>query len=464
MAKADRILRLFPAFYRAHDQTKLLAQVVTAMAAPLDEADSHLFRIQRAHRLLVAEHVEDIVRLAAILSLTSYHFEDLLSDRALPYDTVLALMRDRVERIARLHLRGLGTPWAVLESAATFLNATIVPDHEGDPLIKHLDSEGFSHSAIIEFDRTSGRPRSRIVLHESPFRRHKVEMQGRWPGENWMVENTSVEVSPIRVAIQGVGERTIGPTLFCPDIQAGLIFNGVVPMGKTLTIDAQEGARLDGDPVDTWLFTYKGGVFDYATADTNQWAVIYGEEGRSFTGSLDGNEGHRYGTALLPNPPLGLSRWYFGITVGVYEGTAYDFSVCDTPAEPIGRYDYDFNYDDCVFDYPPSAVIGMAWDERIPCSFKLLLPAHIPPPAGAEGADTERTEVNYVGRVGTVLPRFKGAGVRAFIDVAPAAWILGEGVLRDTGTAQGEGVTFNSTHLRDEYSDLLVQFDTQASA
>src|SRR5690349_15692301 len=101
MAKADRVLDLFPAFYRAHDATKLLAQVVAALAAPLDEADSHLFRIQRAHRLLVAEHAADIVRLAAILRLTSYHFEDLLADHTLLYDTVLALMRERVTRVAR---------------------------------------------------------------------------------------------------------------------------------------------------------------------------------------------------------------------------------------------------------------------------------------------------------------------------------------------------------------------------
>src|SRR5438552_2030410 len=104
MAKRDRILQRFPAFYRTADRTKLFADVVTNLAGCLEEADKHLFRIQRAHRLRVAEHIEDIIRLGASLDLTPFHFEDLLADKSLSYDARLDLMRSRTQRIARLHL------------------------------------------------------------------------------------------------------------------------------------------------------------------------------------------------------------------------------------------------------------------------------------------------------------------------------------------------------------------------
>src|SRR5215207_3780376 len=140
MAKSDRILGFFPWFYRAAERTKLLAEVVGRLAGPLEAADTHLFRIQRAHRLSVAEHADDIVRLAAALNLTAFHFEDILADASLAYEKKLELMRARVRRIARIHREGLGTPWAVMEAAAIFLNAEMVPARPGDPPVGHLDA------------------------------------------------------------------------------------------------------------------------------------------------------------------------------------------------------------------------------------------------------------------------------------------------------------------------------------
>ena len=183
MAKSDRILDFFPAFFRAADSVKLLAEVTRALAQPLEEADTHLFRIQRAHRIKVAEHADDIIRLAAALNLTAFHFEDILTDKGMDYERKLDLMRERAERIARLHLQGLGTPWAVMECAAIFLNAKIVADGPGEPLVKHLDA--FSHCAIVEFAHLPDKPRERIYLHENPLRRNKVEPAERWQLNSW---------------------------------------------------------------------------------------------------------------------------------------------------------------------------------------------------------------------------------------------------------------------------------------
>ena len=175
MSKADRIVSYFPSFYRATQRTKLLYDVVARLAAPLEEADTLLFRIQRAHRLPVTEHPEDIMRLAAALNLTLFHFADLLADRSLTYEAKLVRMRTRVARISRVHLVGLGTPWAVLEAAATFLDATIIPERPGALLIRHLDDGAFSHVAQLEFSLLPDRPRARLYLHENPLVRRKAE-------------------------------------------------------------------------------------------------------------------------------------------------------------------------------------------------------------------------------------------------------------------------------------------------
>lgn len=462
MPKADAVLDVFPSIYGAGDRRKLLAEVVGALAQPLDEADSHVFRIQRAHRLLVAPHPDDIVLLAAALDLDEFHFEDLLGDAPIEHELRLELMRERVQRIARLHLSGLGTPWAVIEAAAIFLNATIVADRDGEPLVKHLDREGFSHRATVEYTHAPGRPRERIVLHESPFRRNKVEPVERWPLASWVVENRNVDLSPARIVIQGVGDRTVIPTVFCPRIQAGIVFNGVLRNGETLLVDEQGGARIDDRPVDHFLLTYVGGMFDYVPSDAATLVVEEGEMDRPYVGDPLQAEPEYGRRARLPRPPRGRSEWYFSVAQGVYDGHDFEFAVFEPASEPVGRFDEDFAYDASVYDLPPSGVVGMAWDERIPCSLKLLLPAHVPSPGEATGPPAE--PVNYQGRIGAILPRFRGAGIRAFVDTAAESWIVGQGVIRAAAATDGEGIDFHTTRLENQSGEVLAPFDPKPAA
>jgi hypothetical protein len=115
------------------------------------------------------------------------------------------------------------------------------------------------------------------------------------------------------------------------------------------------------------------------------------------------------------------------------------------PTEPVGVYDNDFNFDACVFDIDGGAIVGLAWDERIPCSFKLALPASVP--------------ANQVSRIGTILPRFKPAGIRAFVDSSKPTWILGQSTIRDESANDGEGVSVHPAMLRTHGTEMLAPLD-----
>jgi hypothetical protein len=458
MAKADRILEYFPSYCGTAERTKLLYEVTRMLSAPLEEADTQLLRIQRAHRLKVAENVDDIVRLAGALNLTAFHFEDILSDKDLNYEQKLSLMRERVRRIARLHLLGLGTPYAILETAAIFLNASIVPNQSGASLVEHSDQEGFSHRATIEFSHLPEKPREQIALYENPIRRKKVEPAERWQMNSWIVENVSPAPAPVRLLIEGVSDHTLMPSVFCPSTGEGILFNGFVPDGKQLVIDQFNGAVLDDHPVDEWMIYFKGGIYDFASANSADFIQPSNRE----LPPLDATDEEALVSAAFrpevqtPVAPTGRSEWRFKVTEGVCDGTLYDFSAYTTPSEPIGICDNDFNFDECVFDYEAGAIVGLAWDERIPCSFKLALPANVPRP---EAATRRASTPNYASRIGSILPRFKPAGIRAFVDNARPAWILGQSSIRTESATDGEGVTVHPTVLRTHGTEMLAPLD-----
>jgi hypothetical protein len=480
MSKSDRILGLFPAFYRAEDSNKLLGFVVESLAQPLEEADTHLLRVQRAHRLKVAERVEDIIHLGEVLGLTRFHFEDIINDQVLRYDEKLALLRERVQRIARVHVKGLGTPWAVMEAAAIFLNAVIVAKNGSSSLITHLDADSFSHEAIIEFRHLPDKPRDRLYLHENPFRRQKVDPVERWQANSWTVLNRSAGgPAALKIIIQGVDDRTVLPGIYCSDNQEGVLFNGIVPDGRFLSLDAAEGAMLGNAPVDEWLIYYRGGAFDYSAFDKTNFVEEELERDIPFDGDVEKLTSPPFRRkAHLPFVPQGNSEWHFRVVEGVYDVGLFDCSVYACPTDPIGIFNGDFNFDQSLFAFPASAIVGMAWDERIPCAFKLLLPAN-PPPSKKISVESDTSindgaqpkcptpvqssvqPVNNAGRIGSIMSRFKPAGIRAYIDSSKEAWILGESILRDIAAIDGEGVKSHSTVLRDDNADLFVTLENE---
>jgi hypothetical protein len=457
MPRADRILGVLPACYRALEPGKLLGDLVRAAAAPIEEADTHLFRIQRSHRLLVAEQPEDVVRLAAALNLTAFHFEDLLADRRLDDEARLTAMRERAQRIARLHLHGLGTPRVVLEAAAIFLNARIPTDQPGAPTVKHVDPEGFVHRATLELGPSPEPRRADLHLYENPLRRKQHGPAARRPLDSWAVDNENLGPAPMTFLVQGVGERTVRPTLFSPEAAEGVVFNGIVPDGATLVVDAAGGARLDGRPVDDWLIHFRGGVFDFSDVETASHAVDSG--GLASRPFLDDRAAPPArpvrSRGSLPAAPAGRSTWVLAVAEGGMDGSEFDAAVYASDPLPTGVFDADVAADACVYDLPPNAVAGLAWEERIPCAFKLVLP----PRADLADDGDQEADVNYLGRVAGILPRFKPAGIRAYTDTARDTWVLGRSVIRGPDATDGEGIERNVTRVQGPLADGFVPLD-----
>jgi hypothetical protein len=463
MSRDERVLGAMPAFYRAGDPGKLLGAVARALAGPIEEADTHLFRIQRAHRLLVAEHNEDIIRLAAALNLDAFYFEDVLGDPELADQQRLEVLRERIQRIARLHLAGLGTPTAVLEAAAIFLNARIVADRPGDPPIRHVDPEGFVHRVTVELERRPAAPPAELYLYESPLRRRKVDPTARWPLDTWAVDNQNVTSAPLAFLVRGVGERTVRPSLFSADLAEGILFDGIVPDGASLLVGANDEARLDGHPVSDWLVHFRGGIAEYTGLDASAYTVDDGNPPAFLDGDVtDLPEPPFRRRRPVPAAPVGRSTWTFAVAEGVFDGSRLDQAVYATEHLPVGVFDGDVGFDGAVYDLPASGVVGMAWDERIPCAFKLVLP---PPSSLSAGGGEGSTNLdNPVDRVAGALPRFKPAGVRAYVDTGRDAWVLGRSVIRAPDATEGEGIDRHATVLRGLLADAFVPLDRPAEA
>ena len=146
------------------------------------------------------------------------------------------------------------------------------------------------------------------------------------------MENDSIEPAPVRIVIQGIRERTVMPSVFCADIQEGVVFNGVVPDAQTLVIDAAEGATIDGIPVDEWVTYFRGGISDFTSYGGTNYTTGQDSTEPPFDGDLASLEAPPYqAPRTTPNASLGSATWYFTVAHGVYDGSTWDYAVSDIP-------------------------------------------------------------------------------------------------------------------------------------
>lgn len=90
------------------------------------------------------------------------------------------------------------------------------------------------------------------------------------------------------------------------------------------------------------------------------------------------------------------------------------------------------------------------------------MPNHLPYSKDSDrkdggASDQGATSVgNQVSRIANILPNFKPAGVRAYVDVAKDSWVLGESVIKASAAQNGEGIDFHSMRLLRSDADMLL--------
>ena len=514
--KADAVLEQFPWFYRATSPGKLLAQVTQALAGPLDETDGSLLRIQRAHRLRVAEEAGDVLLLAANINLPPAFFEDLLAaqkdehghfDRERARNAVRR-MRERVERLAAIHLDGLGTVSALMTMAAAFLDARILGGSVGASPIRSVDSGGFSHVATLTVPviPPAEKPTAELFLHENPFRRRRLPVAPRWQNDAWEIINNTVadddfgdplDSDPIYTIRGAPDGRTVLPRIYCERDAftgqgRGFIFRGVVPENATLILNGRGGALLEGVAVDDFILPFLGGIYDVAAADgsasvegfADPQAALPPFPDKPYQGEARAEDALRR-KALPPPVPPGRAVYRFAVAEGRYNSpeARCDFTTYAAPTaarqsgreslRPAAFDDKSFAFDDgCVYDIPPGGFVGMSWDERLACAFLLTLPTPYEisrlrgagnDSAAATNADAGSVESRrdaaseVAGRVRNALPRFRAAGIVGYVAAAQDAWILGESVLRSETATDGPGIAEQTTRLRDPRAEMRVE-------
>jgi hypothetical protein len=460
----------------------------TPAAAPLAETLFDLFAVDasppRLPRVLPApsgggavDQTAAAKRLAALVR------------QSVGYSGRLEATRQRVQQICRTHAGGNGTVRALLEGAANALdleldeekNRAVRKELLGTPGGVSLDpivddgilhsTDRFWHSSFLRdrFELPAPLPDGKSLPHtveffgleENPLRREY------WPAPTGKppVSQPSPQAHASRFALQrrgfgrelleifvtGVGNRTMGPMLVNRDEGRGIGYFGPVPDGKTLVFTEEGRAVLDGADVTANAYSWQGAcfalplvkhdpekpqkddasddsvvhprdfVFDGPGADPNRvarFAVV------SPLGALDREAPFPHAGEAIDAPGIGLGQTRFAVFV---QAAHLGAVVNNAPLPPTPRPVIGF-FDESVFDpdAQPAMKIGLSWREHEAYAVRVLIPARF------AKLDTDGTPP-MTARVRAALERFRPAGVDVRVEYIDDRWVLGEGVLVESG-------------------------------
>lgn len=199
MERTQRILDMFPSFYKTWDRDSLIFNVVNALGKRLDESEKDLFEIMRAHWVDKAIRI-DLDNLGAL-----YNIKRKTGETDPEY-------RSRLKR-AIMEFKGGGTISAVLTSVNTAL----------------------------------GLPRDYpLELVENPQREIYREFKVR-TGETWWQSSESVldSTPSIDIDVETGGAKVTNPTITNLGTGESVTFDGIIQTGDQLKIEGGK-AFLNG--------------------------------------------------------------------------------------------------------------------------------------------------------------------------------------------------------------------------
>ena len=321
MGRSRAILARFPAHFEAAREGKRLDDVTQALALDLDTLSAALARVRRAHRLLDADELRDLLRIAGVHGITSAELailfarfdlarslvddaagsdpaaEQLLAlwgiavpaprlprytpresvvafaRRAVANDVFLDAIRTRIRTICAAHARGNGTIDSVLTGAANALDLEIAAvQHSPDRYLHVADvvdrlriahpQEADGKAVRREFDPAE----ERLLVEENPLSPVRTSDEGRKHGDLFSILRRGFERETLRVIITGVEQRTLGPVLVNRDEGHGVGFVGAVPSESTLAFTEEGRVTLDSADVTSMAYAWQGACFADAAA------------------------------------------------------------------------------------------------------------------------------------------------------------------------------------------------------
>ena len=324
MPTAELVLSRFPRHLDVDQPGKVIGDVVSSMATPLDAQVSQIGKLRRAHRSGEAEQQVDVLRLNALHGFDEQSMvpvqrrlawllaADLITDPApaldllgLQADDALAPFPgepDDAEARARLAtaIEEAGTHDAWLAVARRVLVAAIADQRHHSTTATGLlgasaDYLGFELTEVHHGDAEEGRLaywhmgrcRDRLAtarrsppnpdgLEPEPQRvagEHLLAVEENPPfpadfgpsarrhGAQFVVKRVGFDPVPCTTVIKGIDDRTVAPMVVDIVRGEGIATTVAVPAGSQLRFERDGRVELDGSSVASRSFVFSGAVF-----------------------------------------------------------------------------------------------------------------------------------------------------------------------------------------------------------
>jgi hypothetical protein len=365
MARTEGIIRRFPSFYQSEDAKSIFYQFIAVFGKALDEVESDLIKVMRAHWVNTADNEGsqgfNTTQKGNLDKIFSLDIENLGGTSQLKQvdrrsgpdgEKDDAVYRERIKGLINVLKRGASTKEGIIAIVAA--NLGIVEGKEGA-------DEARKQIRVIEF---LPEPVTTELYQKALF-------------EEFVVGNPNlVDTTPeIRLRIrEGFHPPLVNPRIV--NLSTGLFaqYRGGMKSGDVLSFFPGGTAFLNG--------------------------VLVPVEGTT------------------PALPPGESHWRFeaavGFAAGRFDRSRYDYSTFDQDRQNrIGLFDVEGSYfDEAIFALSDLAVdLDMTFSRLTPASFMVCIPWDIPgfTEQFDELADNPRIQIKYI------VDKVKAAGVFAVI-------------------------------------------------
>jgi hypothetical protein len=359
MNHLERILELLPPPYSVA-RDSVISGVLELIAAEMEAFQEDLDRMRQTHWINFCYRLEDAEKLAALVGVRRYAWENLPLFRIRLLSTVAARLKgalgpNEIREFVYLYLR----------DTEAIMAASLVP---GLQTVNSVDA--FRQDPSRALFRPLALQENPPVRRESPvleLRGGNVPYLFRWEEKNEGLDETIV-----RVDVTGVIERRTTTPVIANLTTGDLVgFRGPIGFGRTLTIDV---SRLDAARP-----RLASAVLDGADVTASLFSVSGFEMGEPLTPDRidDG--------PLAPRLARGANEFVF-LSIGMFSIKGLNRYFSSTAADDLREAAFDeTRFDHALFPSGPVARLSLGWQETQPATFEVRIPRYIVrEPAGSK--------------------------------------------------------------------------------